>query len=1533
MKTYIRKSLSVLLSVLMALSVFGGLTFTAGAANTYQISSYAELSAFADAVNGGETDACAILTADFTAEGTDWTPIGDLNHPYVGTFDGDGHTITGLSTESSAGRDYVGLFGYVGADGVVQNVGLVGGCIKGQDLVGAVAGENIGKIINCYNMGTVQSIDDRSFVGGVVGRNIEGTVRSCYNTGTVNGLKAYAGGVVGIISEGTVQNCYNTGDVSGAIVGGVAGFNNADNGGSAEISNCFNTGKISGTNMVGGVAGRNNADDFFGRVGTASVSNCYNMGAISVNGDYGSAGGVIGFNTSDPGSTASVISCYSAGTVTASGFDIDAGGVIGSNHYGAVQNCYYDSDVCAANNGVGTKLTTAQMTGEAALSGMPGFSSENWLVRSADEYYSYYPHLKGFAYDDTATAKDWPARKVKDGAMEISNYDELKAFATAVNGGQTGLKAILKSDIAATDKEWTPIGNKSNPYIGAFDGGGHTITGLSNEEAAATPDSAGLFGYLGENAKVKNVQLTGVDLKATDYLGAVAGDAKGAEITNCRNTGEINCTASQVGGIIGSIRGAIVSNCCNTGDITSTANNAYVGGIAGFLCGDQSAAGITNCYNTGTVTGKGRYSNVGGIAGYANDRDFTVEIANCYNTGAVTATGTSSRAGGIAASSCVFDGGTVEVINCYSAGAVTADERVGGVVGLKYNSAVRNCWYDDNVCNLSSAVGSVADSDDVKGLHMCEMTGADALTQMPFSEPSAWLVKENSDICVFYPHLKGFDLDADGDQMEASAIDAADWPAKRNHSHSYGAPVWSWEKCHGKAAATFTCSGCGDTQTVTDNAPTFENGQFTATVEFEGAPYTDTVSWRTGDLIQFGTYPQSEVTDADLKAALDAADKVWASYDYYTGNSAYDGLMRPGDWMKFADFFCGGEKYRAVTFSQYRPDNTATSLDNPYFSSHQDNNGYLTDTVYYFRYEPLTWRVLDPSAGYIMCESVVDAQAYQNMLYYDAVADVYYQAIGSSVYASDYATSSIRDWLNLDFYETAFTAAQKEAIKTTALNNSGYYTLTGDPDHTQYDSAATNDKIFLLSYMDAQNGAYGLSSADDRIAQGTDYAKCQGLQIFSNGLLSGWWLRSPGSSSDGACEVDVYFGWLSNGTTVNYITEGVRPACCLTTLASDAAVSETLYSCAKAGHTYGDTGDARFTCTVCGHVDDDLKAAAELADAKAAAKEALAKYKNADDYRPAQKTELETAISDGNDNIDTAANIDAVNTALENAKATVDAIKTDAQLTAEELADAKEAAKESLASYKNANDYLDAQRRDLEDAIDAGNVAIDEATDIDAVNAALENAKALIDEIKTAAEMTVATTPVIVRADAKTKVYGDEDPELTYTVEGLKDGDEITVVLSREPGKDVGTYAITAEIDAGDEYEVTYVPANLTITKRALHVIVYPRCKREGKPDPQFHYYVYGKVSGDKIDVKLEREPGEEPGQYTITPKINAGPNYKVYYRTAKLTIEPKECPLCGEIHEGGPFDMIVDMLHRFIYRFKHMFSAFQVNSIIQGDC
>jgi len=138
----------------------------------------------------------------------------------------------------------------------------------------------------------------------------------------------------------------------------------------------------------------------------------------------------------------------------------------------------------------------------------------------------------------------------------------------------------------------------------------------------------------------------------------------------------------------------------------------------------------------------------------------------------------------------------------------------------------------------------------------------------------------------------------------------------------------------------------------------------------------------------------------------------------------------------------------------------------------------------------------------------------------------------------------------------------------------------------------------------------------------------------------------------------------------------------------------------------------------------------ELLVAKFNAKTELENYKNADDYREAQKIELANAITAGKEAIDAAADIAGVNKALADAKAAIDEIKTD-QLTAEELAAAKEAAKSELDNYKDPNDYSKAQQAELAAAIAAGKDAIDAATDIAGLNKALADAKAVIDEIKT----------------------------------------------------------------------------------------------------------------------------------------------------------------------------------------------------------
>lgn len=276
-------------------------------------------------------------------------------------------------------------------------------------------------------------------------------------------------------------------------------------------------------------------------------------------------------------------------------------------------------------------------------------------------------------------------------------------------------------------------------------------------------------------------------------------------------------------------------------------------------------------------------------------------------------------------------------------------------------------------------------------------------------------------------------------------------------------------------------------------------------------------SYNVGDIVEFGSYPQSEVKDSATLAALNGKTLNWISYGYYSGNGNY-GSMVQGDWMKYADVTHNGNKYRAVRFTQYRPYWTEDSSSAG--NSHQDDNGYSTNTTYWFKYEPLRWRVLDPSTGLVLSETCVDSQAYSNTIYsYDGY---YWNDAAHTHYANDYVTSSIREWLNDDFYNTAFNSAQQGAIVLTTLDNSAY-----SSSYSQYDSASTTDKVFLMSYEEIRNPAYGFSNSAStydvaRRAKSTDYAKAQGCYQNTSSSYQGnahWFLRSPGGSSSDACKV------------------------------------------------------------------------------------------------------------------------------------------------------------------------------------------------------------------------------------------------------------------------------------------------------------------------------------------------------------------------------------------------------------------------------
>ena len=195
--------------------------------NTYEVYNADGLLAWNKAVQGNLSLNCT-LTDDINLTGKEWTPIGDYENRYTGTFDGGNHTITGLTINQYG--SYVGMIDFLDSDGTVQNltlenVNITGNrnMIGGGDCVGSVVGDNYGTVTACTASGNVSGTSN---VGGVVGWN-NGTVIACYHTsGNVSGT-SNVGGVVGYNISGTLTACYHaSGNVSGTSnVGGVVGYN------------------------------------------------------------------------------------------------------------------------------------------------------------------------------------------------------------------------------------------------------------------------------------------------------------------------------------------------------------------------------------------------------------------------------------------------------------------------------------------------------------------------------------------------------------------------------------------------------------------------------------------------------------------------------------------------------------------------------------------------------------------------------------------------------------------------------------------------------------------------------------------------------------------------------------------------------------------------------------------------------------------------------------------------------------------------------------------------------------------------------------------------------------------------------------------------------------------------------------------------------------------------------------------------------------------------------------------------------------
>ena len=307
-----------------------------------------------------------------------------------------------------------------------------------------------------------------------------------------------------------------------------------------------------------------------------------------------------------------------------------------------------------------------------------------------------------------AAAKDLGYTIESNGSYTVTSADGLMNIAKLVNGGKTDINITLDTDIDLTGKDWTPIGTDyDNSYKGTFDGGGHTITGLT---FTTNDEYAGLFGWLNRAGTVKNVVMEGVQITSNQIYGGSIGGVVGygwGTIENCSVSGSVSGTV-YVGGVVGVQIGGSITGCSSSATVKGTVD---VGGVAGQT---NSNATMTACYATGNVTLEIASQNnidVGGAVGFNGGS----RILACYATGNVTSTGSST-------------------VNVY----------IGGFCGYNSTTVTACYWKNNQEQGIGyKKVGTAPEATKVDGTDVTWQKAVDAMNTALQNAGSGWRYELN----------------------------------------------------------------------------------------------------------------------------------------------------------------------------------------------------------------------------------------------------------------------------------------------------------------------------------------------------------------------------------------------------------------------------------------------------------------------------------------------------------------------------------------------------------------------------------------------------------------------------------------------------------------------------------------------------------------------------------------------------------------------------------------------------------------------
>jgi hypothetical protein len=642
-----------------------------------------------------ELDACYVLINDIDLAGTTYvssvisfntSPGSEFaGFSFTGGFDGGGFSILNLKIEAPS-ESYVGLFGRLGADAVVENLNIESCSISGGSYIGGICGSNAGgwygEINNCSVSGTITAAGDcaggiagiceeesvvksshswaqvngANYVGGLIGLNDwECETTDSYSQCHVNGA-SYVGGLVGENYGSYINDSWSRSNVTGTgdYVGGIAGLNSEG----GQINESFSDGTVTGVNHTGGIAGANKD--------LAYIENSYSSSAAS---GASSVGGLTGHNF-----YASIVNCYSTGVVTGSGDYV--GAMVGMNQ-GRSFGCFWNTDTAGVSaGGAGKGLTTEQMK-DAVYYRQIGWSGDYWKIDDQIDF----PRL---IWQDTAgeaitSLLDMPFNGdgSEDDPYQILTADD---FAMLSWWDVRGKNFILMSDIDLTGIKVYPI----EQFNGIFEGNAYTISnGVVYEPLTA---ECGFFAAIEVPCQIKNIRFVNCSVEGFFRTGGLAGKSGyDTSIHNCSFDGTVIGNDNSTGGLLGHHQGSITDSHATA---TVTGWQKSTGGLVGYNLDGT----ISRCFSNSNVTGY--QQRVGGLVGWSGG-----VIINCYAHG--NATGDTKVAGLLGTN---YMG---KVIRCYSTTKVTGNDSLGGLVGTRNSQGdyedTGNLW-DKQTSQMTSSV-------------------------------------------------------------------------------------------------------------------------------------------------------------------------------------------------------------------------------------------------------------------------------------------------------------------------------------------------------------------------------------------------------------------------------------------------------------------------------------------------------------------------------------------------------------------------------------------------------------------------------------------------------------------------------------------------------------------------------------------------------------------------------------------------------------------------------------------------------------